>query len=268
MISDQALPSSPSAVRSRFLEGMFEAMGESSASLGGPGTTLAATENRRGTGFVAAYQFGEVQHGAGRTVLWCDPAFADRIESLADPDQPLPDVDLRAWATKEGFEIVGQSVMKTLGDPYATVDVPGDAAAVRFDWSEHRHLDLMRALVDQADPDDLDEAEIDLDELDDLAVGLLDRHGSIGAYGSARAWGFERSFGDIGVLVAAGHRGRGWGTAVVSSLTNTMLAEGMLPLYRCDHVVNIGSDRLSAGLGFVPVTQLTAVRLGPSAGDD
>ncbi len=243
-------------------------MGESFPSLEGSGTTLAATENRRDTGYVACYQFGGAEHGAGRTVLWCDPAVADRIGSLVDPVQPLPDTDFRDWAAHKGLETLGQAVLKTLGGPLARVDVPGDAMAVRFDWSKEEHLGLMRALVEKSDTDDLDEAEVDMGELDDLAVGLLGRNGSIGAYGSARAFEFERRFGDIGVLVAPDRRRHRWGRAVVSLLTDALVAEGTLPLYRCDHLENVGSDRLSAALGFVPVTHLTAVRLGPAASDD
>lgn len=259
---------SPQAVKRRFLEGLFEAMGESSNSLEGPGTTVVASDNRSGTGFVACYQFEGDEYGSGRTVLWCDPAFVDGVKTLADPSRPLLDAEVRAWAEREGFGITGQSVMKTLAGPLVGLDVPAAAEAVRFDWSQEAHLDLMRAFVGHADADDLDEAEIDMEELDALAVGLLDPDGSIGAYGSARVWDYERSFGDIGVLVVADRRGHGWGAAVVSLLANTMVAEGMQPLYRCDHVVNIASDRLSAALGFVPVTHLTAVRLGSVVGGD
>ncbi len=244
------------AVRRRFLEGITRAMGCGPGVLDRVGTTVCPGEERAGTGIVLAYHVGL------HTVLWCDPAFAERLKPLESDTEALSDADFRSWARDVGGAIGGQAVMKTRGATHVELlEKPG--VLHHFDWTKASDLALVRELIDDADVDDLDEAELALDELDELAVGLLDDQGRVAAFASSRPFGYGQSFGDIGVMTRADVRGGGWGRAAVAGLMDEVLVPaGFEPLYRCDPA-NHGSDRLSDALGFEPVLTLTAVEFSP-----
>lgn len=241
------------AAYGRLLQVIVRAAGCPAAIVARNGTTIAPDNERSGTNRVACYQAGS------HAVLWCDPALAVRLGELVSDTATLADVGFRAWANEAGGEVIGQAVMKTLGSADRSPATPS-VRLHRFDWSSAADLELMRRFVEACDPDDLDEAEVAIDELDAMAVGLVDQEGEIGAYASSRPFEYDESFGDIGVVVRADLRGKGWGRAVVSSLILDVLDPvGVEPLYRCDPE-NIESDRLSAALGFETVVSLTAAQ--------
>ncbi len=254
-------------VRRRFVSSMVTAMGSSPEVLERLGTTVVADPNRS-PDTVACYQIGH------HTIIPCGSAVSSvaelraAVEQLATGEQALDHAAFRSWATEHGASIVGQAVMKTRSAPMGRpATLPGQRHV--FDWNEPDDLDRISAFVGTCDPDDLDEAELDLDQLDGLAVGLLDQRGTPAAYASSRPFEEDPSFGDIGVIVRPGQRNGGWGGAVVQTLIETVLLPlGIEPLYRCD-TGNSASDRLSAGLGFTPALSLTVVRfpaLGGPAG--
>jgi len=149
--------------------------------------------------------------------------------------------------------------MKTQWEPRPDLG-PSPGAIHRFDWSSKVDLQLIQRLVDASSQGDLEEAELAMDGLDAMAIGLLDNGGDVAAYGSSRPFVYGTGFGDIGVLVRAGIRSGGWGRAVVAALIDRVLLPGDLePLYRCDPT-NVGSDRLSASLGFQPAVALSVVQ--------
>ena len=235
--------------------GVAASMGLGEALLDGAGTTVVADESRAGSGQVACYQIGH------HTMLPCDPAVIAVARDLVDAAACLSDDDFRAWAGERGGSILGQAVMKTQSRPLPELgERPGRLHV--FDWARSDDLALMQALVDASSEDDLDEAEVEMDELDDQAVGLLDDGGVLRAFASSRPFDTVPAFGDIGVIVRAGGRGAGWGRAVVGALISELLEPaGVAPLYRCDPVTNIGSDRLSAALGFEPALSLSVAML-------
>lgn len=219
------------------------------------GTTACPGEERAGSGIVLAYHVGL------HTVLWCDPDLAELVKPLESDTVSLRDADFRAWSREVGGAIGGQAVMKTRGAGQVEVaESPG--ALHRFDWSRSADMALISDLIDASEVDDLEEAELALDSLDDLAVGVLDEKGRVVSFASARPFNYEPSFGDIGVLTRSRARSGGWGRAAVLGLIDDVLVPaGFEPLYRCDPA-NVGSDRLSAALGFEPALTLTAVTFG------
>ena len=71
-------------------------------------------------------------------------------------------------ATSRGATIVGDSVMRLQRADLPELAVPGPVHV--FDWSRSADLELMQAFVESADDDDLDEAEVAMDELDDQGL--------------------------------------------------------------------------------------------------
>lgn len=238
----------------RLRSSMVEQMGGDVALASGIGTSIAEDEERRGKRHVACYQLGN------HTLLPCDPDISDRLSELVSADAAMTDADFRSWAAGVGATVLGQSVMKVVGQGGLRLTEPGPNLQI-MDWSKPEHLELMQAFVDAADADDLDEAEVEMDDLDALAVSVLRPDGSIGAYASSRPFEQDHVFGDIGIITASSGRRSGLGAAAVSGVISGLLLPGAIePLYRCDPE-NIGSDRLSASLGFEPALTLTVVEL-------
>lgn len=242
-------------VQERFVRGVARYMGLGDELIDRPGTTVVADASRSGSRRVACYQLN------AHAVLPCDPTVRSVTSELADGDVSLSDDDFRSWVATRGGMMLGQSVMKTQARALPTLDDRPGRLHV-FDWSRPGDLELVQALVEASAAEDLVEAEVAMDELDDQAVGLVDDGGVLRAYASSRPFAMVPAFGDIGVIVRAGGRAGGWGRAVVAALITELLQPaGVLPLYRCDPVENVGSDRLSAALGFEPALSLSVAVL-------
>lgn len=238
----------------RFIHSMLVALGGDPSLLGRTGTTAVPDVERADSRRVACYQIGK------HTALPCDPGVVDRLSALASGTESMSDDAFRSWAADQGASVLGQSVMKLAGaQGLASIPPPGPVHV--FDWSRPGDLELMQAFVDACSDDDLDEAEVAMDDLDDMAIAVLLADGSVGAFASSRPFEDDRDFGDIGIVAKAETRRSGWGRAAVSVLINQILVPaGVEPLYRCDPD-NVGSDRLSAALGFEAVVALTVVEL-------
>lgn len=240
------------SARELLLSSLYAAAGVTPETIAHTGTSVQPAEDRRGSGLAVFYQF------SNHTMIWCDPDAAPVVQSLEGPE-PTLEADVRSFASDGAYEIVGGSVMKTMGD-FVRHSVPTDQSFHIFDWNDPTDVARMQRLVDVSSEDDLDESEVAMDDLDDVAVGLLDTDGEVCAYASMRPFDYEPTLGDIGVIVHENHRGMGLGAAVVALLVERALPEGWSPLYRCDPWDNPGSDRLSARVGFEPVTNLLAIR--------
>jgi GNAT superfamily N-acetyltransferase len=93
---------------------------------------------------------------------------------------------------------------------------------------------------------DLDEAAINVEELDPVIYGMFDGDQLV-AYASHRYW--EDVIADIGVLIHPGYRGRGLGKAVVSALCEWCIGNEVVPMYRVFRY-NAHSCKLAQALGF------------------
>jgi hypothetical protein len=217
-----------------------------------PGSTIAPVEDRTGTGTASAYRVGV------RTLVYCDPEVADRVSSLADADTTVEVTMLSAWAGTHGADFIGGAWHHLAGREMLADTATPDGATMSV-LDRDRDHGLIAGLVARCDPNDVEEAEVELDNLDPVIVGLLDGTGRIGAYAGEHPWELDAGFADIGVLTRPDLRRIGWGSAAVAALCRLTFEQGRLPLYRCNWD-RAGSRRLALALGFVEVASLAAVR--------
>ena len=234
----------------RFIDGMAVHFGLDPAVTDQPGWTASPSDDRAASGVAAAYEL------RAHVAVPCPPDRA--AEVVAGPPTSLEDWVDRMVAG--GAELLGGAAMQTLGaGGLRPVDLAEGYELRRVRSDDDGVRQLIADLLERTDPDDADQADLDLDELDETIVLALDADGAVAAYASSRPWDEVARFGDIGVLTADGHRNKGLGGAVVTEMCRWLLEDGIDPLYRRHHD-NTGSVRLSLGLGFVPATRLLAVR--------
>ncbi len=241
----------------RYLRALAAELSLDPVDLTRPSTRVVPEDDRAGSGLAVAYAIGRL------VAIRCDPQLGAELGELASTDSALTFEELETWATDRSWSVVDGADNHVLpadvGAP--AVSLPAGATLVDLDTSDGPTRALIAELIEATGPDDADEAEVELDDLDDFAVGLLAGGGAIGAYASARPWETDGSFDDIGVLVHPNHRLGGWGSGVVAALVGRSLARGRHPLYRCNWTV-VGSKRVAVGLGFETVGRLLAVSAG------
>jgi GNAT superfamily N-acetyltransferase len=216
----------------------------------GAGTTVVADGGREGSDVAVAYPLGD------RTIVWCAPALGERLRPL-NGRVALGNDEFVARSSELGGVCSGAGRQRVLPRPApdATVDSSRLVVVDRDDPDDRR---LVAAFVDRCAHDDLDEAELDMDELDEAIVGVLDPAGALASYASARPWRFDARFDDIAVITRPDQRGRGLGTEAVAALCRRRQRIGRMMFYNCD-VDNLGSNRLAEVLGFQQVCTVTAV---------
>lgn len=218
-----------------------------------PGTTIAPVADRRGTKLASAYLIG------AHSVVFCDPELVTLLDDLASADDSFSPNEVASWASRHGFEYIGAG-WNHLVDRSMLTRVPASEGANRVILDRDNPTDraLITDLVEATSPEEADEADLDLDNLDPFIVALLDR-GRIVAYASEKPSEHDEAFADIAVLTRATLRSRGWGRAVVSFLCDEIFDRGRFPLYRCAQE-NMHSRRLAVALGFKEVVSLAAMR--------
>lgn len=242
-----------------FRRDMLSARGLDPAIAAEPGATVVPEASRAGSRIASAYVYG--RHFA----IFADPAYADRLagfdpgEFEADALEPLE--RFGQFMTAAGAEVLGSGAMRVLeAEPLPAVD----GVAV-VDAELEVDVARIQALVDACTEGEVDDAAIEMDELDPVIRCVeASPGGEIIGYASAFP---DEDFGgrwDIGVLTHPDHRRKGLGVRSVQRLVVDLVADGQLPLYRHD-LDNVGSAALSDALGFVVATRLLAVRF-PEAG--
>lgn len=243
-----------------FCEGWATHLGVGTDILIRPGTTIFEREDRSGTGYAACYSLG--QH----CVVMTDPGLAGELDELRSDSETATAAELRAFKERRGWTFENRGVQKTLAGPFApdqrllTNPALSGYRTAQLDWTNDEHLDAIASFIDASNEADLEQAEIELDNLDERCIAILHPDGQIAAYASVRPWIFGH-YGDIGVMTRSKERGRGLGRAVVAALIADVMPAEWQPLYRHERS-NAGSDRLSTSLGFVVATSLVAV--GPT----
>jgi GNAT superfamily N-acetyltransferase len=120
---------------------------------------------------------------------------------------------------------------------------------------ERDHARLL-GLYDACTEEDLDAAEIYVDDPDPVILGMFDKEQLV-AYASHRYWDI---IADIGVLIHPDYRGRGLGKAVVSALCEWCIENDVVPMYRVfgdhDH-----SRRIAQALGFKEMVIIETLKL-------
>lgn len=197
-----------------------------------------------------AYPLGE------RTVIWCAPTIAPLLSSLTRPDA-LTDDEFVAAGELLGGTFVGRGRNLVLtGAPAALSDHRYEPVALDRDVASDR--ELLADFIASCSDDDLDEAELDMDELDTAMLVLVDAAGSIASYASARPWAIDADFDDIAVITHPDHRGRRLGAAVVAEFSRRRQQAGRMMFYS-HGVENEGSSRVAETVGFAAVNTVAAI---------
>jgi GNAT superfamily N-acetyltransferase len=214
------------------------------------GTTVVASADREGSTAAVAYPLGE------RTVIWCAPKLAPLLSSLNRPDALTVDGFVAASELLGGtFEGTGRHMVLT-GEPAALSDRRYQPVELDRDVASDR--ELLAAFIASCTDDDLDEAELDLDELDAAMLVLVDAAGSIASYASARPWALDAGFDDIAVITHPDHRGRRLGAVVVAEFCRRRQRAGRTMFYSYG-MENVGSSRVAETVGFEAVATVAAV---------
>jgi hypothetical protein len=213
------------------------------------GTSVVAEESRAGSRLAVAYAV------PGHTIVWCDPAITDLVAVVAGPSAIDVDTFLER-ARGVGGDEYGRTVQRVLDGPL--VEPRTDLAVRPFDPGDGDDLLRLSRFVSLCPDDDLEEAELDLADLDPIACVTVDGD-EIVAYASARPWTYGPDFDDIAVITRPDGRRAHRGAAAVADLVRRSQARRRLPLYRCDHD-NLGSNRLAESLGFTIAGHLGAAR--------
>ena len=217
------------------------------------GVSVIGDPSRAESHVTAGYVMGE------HFVVTCDPAVEDMLLRATRDMAPTFD----AWqhvAASAGGELLGGGRMQLLGPALPTVPaLPDGFTFRRLDKTNDDDLKLIAQLIERSDEDDLDEAEIEIDNLDDIIDVVLDTNDEIASYSSAIPFEMAMNYGDIGIMTRPEYRGRGLGSIAVAAMCARLRENGLEPLYRCDED-NVGSIKVSAGLGFEIATQLVAYR--------
>jgi len=237
----------------QFQADMLGQRGVDPAIVASPGVLTVAEESRAGSRIVAGYVYGS------HFVIFCDPEMAEGFVGFdpgpfpADSTEPLE--RFGAFVTAAGAEILGSGAMRVLtGEPVS------DEPVTLLDRDKPADVARIQALVDDCTPGEVEDAAIEMDELDPVIwCAEQSAGGPLTAYASAFP---DDDFGgrwDIGVLTHPDHRRQGLGRRAVACLVAGLVADGQVPIYR--HALsNAGSAALSESLGFEPATVLLAAR--------
>ena len=216
------------------------------------GTTVVASADRDGSTVAVAYPLGE------RTVIWCAPAIAPRLSVLDRPHALTADEFVAAGERLGGtFVGRGRNLVLTAEPP---VVHDHRYRPIELDRDDGRDRELLAAFVAACSDAELDEAELDMDELDPAILVLVDDTGSIAAYASGRPWAIDADFDDIGVITHPRHRGRGLGAHAVAEFAGRRRRAGRLMFYN-HNVENVGSGRVADTVGFEVTTTMAAIHL-------
>jgi GNAT superfamily N-acetyltransferase len=218
-----------------------------------PGVSVIGHPRRAENHVTAGYTMGE------HLVVTCDPEVETMLIEATRDMAPT----FNAWrqvAASAGGELLGSSRIQILSA--GLPQVPGLPDALRFrriDTTNADDLKLVEDLVERSDAADLDEAEIELGNLDEIIDVILDTSGDIVTYSSACPFAMAIGYGDIGIFTRPEYQGQGLGSLAVAAMCERLQTEGLVPLYRCGED-NVGSIKVSAGLGFQVATKLTSYR--------
>jgi GNAT superfamily N-acetyltransferase len=245
-----------------FIGSVADAMGLGDA-VHRPGTSVVAADDRAGSSMVVCYSIAE------HMTLWCDPAVVNDLSVLVDPSVSRSEEEITSWAEEAGWEVISVAHMQLLrSSGVVRADVPIDVVTRSLDRESAEDVALIDAFKSTLSEDDRDEADLDGDRVDEHVLAVVDEQG-IAVFASQQAFWYAERFADIAIATRPDARGRGLGRYAVAALCDEIESRDLFPLYRCD-VANLGSMKLSASLGFVPVVRVLACKrpesdAGPSS---
>lgn len=224
------------------------------------GTCVVPEAERAGSSSASVYPLPL----ADRTIIWVDPALVERLDGLNSADAISTDTFL-ARARELGGTVVGEGNNRVLVDNADLVEPVGAESIglvpqmLDADVADDRAR--IEVLAAACSDDDLDEADLDLEQLDPHILGLVAADGAVAAYASARPSEYNPTFDDIGVLTHPEFRGRRLGARAVYEYITMRQTSGCRFLYRCT-IENIASNKLSDSIGFTLVQRIAATTFG------
>jgi RimJ/RimL family protein N-acetyltransferase len=155
-------------------------------------------------------------------------------------------VGVRSLLEDEGRVSRDGLFLITYLDPrdFVPFSVGGDFTARRVHAEEEN--DTLLALYEACSEEDLDDAEIYIDEPDPVIFGVFDGERMV-SYASHRYW--MDVIADIGVLTHPDYRHRGLGKGAVSALCDWCIHNDVVPMYRVDDA-HFRSRKIPEALGF------------------
>ncbi len=216
-------------------------------------TLVLPEADREGSAMAVAYHIGSP------TLIRTDPALADALSELASPTTAIDADAFHAWSTSRGWTVMdGADQHIAAPDQLRSRLLPPTSRLVSLDRDVPADRSSMAALFDANDPEDVDSAEFDMDDLDPHIIGLVDQTDKLGALVSGRPWHDDEGFDDIGVMTHEQYRGQGWGGAAVSAFCLASFERGRMPLYRCNWS-RVASKALALSVGFQFIGHVSAV---------
>lgn len=215
-----------------------------------PGSTVVPASSRRGTGRVSHHHIGR------HSLIWTDPDVEAELADWNGRTTAIAFDELRTVALAANAELLGHGLEHVL-----PADHPSSAWAAELivlDGRSPEGIETVRTLLDECSPEDLDEAEFEIDALDPFLVGWIEGRQLL-ALAGGRPEDFRPECMDIGVLVHPDARRSGRGRAVVAAVADQVVEAGHVPLYRSGSE-NIASQRLCRSAGFELVVELDGFR--------
>jgi RimJ/RimL family protein N-acetyltransferase len=216
----------------------------------GTGTIVVPTRDREGSDVAVVYPARDF------TVIWCSPQLAPTLDPLVDT-HPLTVEDFVSACVPLGGDLLAYGNQRVLTTTAPLPDIEGWRLG-SLDPTDREDVELLRRFLQECPEDDVEEAEIDIDELDSAITVVVTETGEIAAYASGRPWVFDPQFDDIGVLTHPKHRGNRLGSKVVTAFAARQQAAGRIMFYNCD-VANLGSNRIAETVGFELVATVAGV---------
>lgn len=202
-----------------------------------PGLTVLPRENFRDRGIIFHYKLK--QHH----ILRVDPTLLESLTVLNGKSDFVFD-DVNKLFPDKTVELEGPYPNLYLEpSDFTPYEVNDDVQIKLLPKSDYK---VLNEFYDQCSEQDLDDAEILLDEPDPI-IFLAWKQDKIVAYASHRYW--ADVIADIGVLTHPDHRGIGLGKRVVSADTKWCLENNIIPQYRTS-LDNPASHSIAKALSF------------------
>lgn len=211
-----------------------------------PGSTVVPAPPRKGSGRVSHHHIGR------HSLIWADPDLGDELAEWHGRQTAIAFDELRTAASAASAELLGHGLEHVVPRTYQPSPLAPEVTAL--DGSSADAVRTVQGLLDECSEEDLDEAEFEIDPLDPYLAGWIE-DGRLLALGGGRPEEFRPNCMDVGVLVHPEARNHDRGRSVVAAVTDQVLADGHVALYRCGST-NVGSQRLCRAVGYELVMEL------------
>lgn len=191
------------------------------------------------------------------TFITCSKNNAEKIKAEF---QLVPGIDRRVTPEQLMQMFPGAKSEETFPHYIYTgekVDLPTLAEGYRLVNTSPQDHPLLKRFLEPCSEEDIDEAEIDLDDPDEVIELVYQKEKPIG-YAGYRTW--ESGLGDMGILIYPEHRKKGLGRTAVAKVTEDCIRNGRLPLYRAS-CKNIGSNMIARSIGYELIWETAEITL-------